>query len=86
MYRPVKQRRVSGCLQAMFCKSSDMATCLEQIFARATELHDGEITILWHDLQVTARQRNHSNVTANNAHEYFQRVYFLPFIDSVLYR
>ena len=28
-----------------------MATCLEQIFARATELHDGEITMPWHDLQ-----------------------------------
>ena len=32
---------VSGC-QALFCNSSEMATCLEQIFARATELHDGE--------------------------------------------
>ena len=42
---------VSGCLQALFCKSSDMATCLEQIFGRATELHDGEITMPWHDLQ-----------------------------------
>ena len=41
---------VSGC-QALFCNSSDMATCLEQIFGRATELHDGEITMPWHDLQ-----------------------------------
>ena len=58
-YRALKQRRVehfasvviSGCLQALFCKSCDMATCLEQIFGRATELHDGEITMPWHDLQ-----------------------------------
>ena len=28
--------------------------------------------------RLTARQRNHSNVTANNAHEYFKRAYFLP--------
>ena len=62
-----------------------MAICLEQIFARVTELHDGEITMPWHDLHAVI-QRNHSNVTANNAHEYFKRAYFLPFIDSVLYR
>jgi hypothetical protein len=28
-----------------------MANYLEQIFARATELHDGEITMPWHDQQ-----------------------------------
>ena len=71
MYRAVKQRRVehfasrsiSGCLQALFCKSFDMAICLEQIFGRATELHDAmaRLTVIY--------QRNHSNVTANNAHE-----------------
>ena len=42
---------VSDFLQALFCKSFDMAICLEQIFGRATELHDGEITMPWHDLQ-----------------------------------
>ena len=38
----------SGC-QALFCNSSEMATFLEQIFARATELHDEEITMPWQD-------------------------------------
>ena len=36
--------------------------------------------------RLTARQRNHSNVLANNVQEYFKRACFVPFIDSVLYR
>jgi hypothetical protein len=35
---------VSDC-QARFCNSFEMATCLQQIFAGATELHEGEITM-----------------------------------------
>ena len=40
----------------------------------------------YHMARLTARQRNHSNVLANNVQEYFKRAYFLSFIDSVLYR
>ena len=74
---------VSGC-QALFCNSSDMATCLKQIFARATELHDGEITMPWHDLQrdneiiLTSPQTTRMSILS--------APYFLPFTDSVLYR
>ena len=52
----------------------------DQIFARATELHDGDITMP----RITARQRNRSNVPANNAQEYFKRACFLPFIDTCI--
>jgi len=52
----------------------------DKIFMQATELNNGEITMP----RVTARQKNRSNVPANNALEYFKRAYFLPFIDTCL--
>ena len=91
MYRPVKQRRVEHF--ASRSKWLSAGSVLQEFrhgdLFRA-DLWAGYWTARWrnHDAmaRLTARQRNHSNVTANNAHEYFKRAYFLPFIDSVLYR
>ena len=83
MYRAVKQRRVEhfACRSKWLSAGSVLQEFrhddfLEQIFGRANELHDAMA-------RLTVIQRNHSNVTANNAQEYFKRAYFLPFIDSL---
>ena len=90
MYRAVKQRRVEH-----FASRSKWLSAgyVLQEFRHGdlfrADLRAGYWNARWRNHDAMARliviQRNHSNVTANDAHEYFKRAYFLPFIDSVLY-
>ena len=90
MYRPVKQRPVEHFVSRSKWLSGSVLQQFRHGDLFRADLCAGYWTARWrnHDAmaRLTARQRNHSSVTANNAQEYFKRAYFLPFIDSVLYR
>ena len=92
MYRPVKQRPVEHFVSRSKWLSGSVLQQFRHgdLFRFRADLCAGYWTARWrnHDAmaRLTARQRNHSNVLANNVQEYFKRAYFLPIIDSVLYR
>jgi hypothetical protein len=63
--------------QAVLQMYRDDDKLFARLFARATEMNGDEIA----PPRVTGKQQNRTNVPAANAHEYYRRAVFLPFLD-----